>query len=366
MRRFHTAYTFGCIALAAFTLQGCVTRTENLDNLNVITKPYSLHFADTAGLIYSTYDGQRFNVFSNTNGIAIEALMASGNNVLMRTQNGTNVFVSESDGNNTTFNVTFKDVNPAAFGPTMMINLPGYYDSAGRKYDRVYIASSTGTGIAYQDYNGHLDSAWLYPRDTDLGPLGSNKVTSFTKLENGAVIAFDNDTRKIWIKPDYVTPWTSKTGIGLPAAGGDRMFIISQKNDILAVVHMGGADFGVYRSTDQGDNFSKLPNITLAGTDIKDITAAAAPFGKVLIVCTRDNGIWRLSGQGVWQPSSVGLKFGARVYAISAKDNVFKNDRKGEYVFVATSDGIYRSDDLGQTWVRLEVPAVKPVFTAMY
>jgi len=365
MRRFHTAYTFGCIALAAFTLQGCVTRTENLDNLNVITKPYSLHFADTAGLIYSTYDGQRFNVFSNTNGIAVEAIMTSGPNVLMRTANGTNIFVSESDGDNTTFNTKFTDVNPAAFGPTMMINLPGYYDSAGKKYDRVYVAAAGGKGIAYQDYNGHLDSAWLYSRDTLLGVFG-NKVTSFAKLENGAVVAFDNDSRRLWIKPDYATQWIFKAAIGLPAAGGDRMFIIAQKNDILAVVHMGGTDFGVYRSTDQGDNFTKLPDIMLAGDPVKDITAAAAPFGKVLVVCTRDNGIWRLSGQGVWEPSSVGLKFGTRVYAISAKDNVFKNDRKGEYVFVATSDGIYRSDDLGQTWVRLEVPAVKPIFTAMY
>ncbi len=365
MRRFHTAYTFGCIALAAFTLQGCVSRTENLDNLNVITKPYSLHFADTAGLIYSTYDGQRFITFSNTNGIAVDALMTSGKNVLMRTQNGTNVFVSESDGDNTTFNVTFTDVNPAAFGPTMMINLPGYYDSAGKKYDRIYIAAGNGHGMAYQDYNGNLDSAWLYPRDIALGPLGANKVTSFTRLESGAVVAFDNTTRKMWVKPDYVTEWMSVAAAGLPAPG-DNMFIIAQKNDILAVVQMGGTDYGVYRSTNQGATFSKLPSIMLAGNDVKDITAAAVPFGKVLIVCTRDNGIWRLSGQGVWEPSSVGLRYGTRTYAIAAKDNVFKGDRKGEYVFVGTSDGMYRSDDLGQTWVRLDVVSIKPIFTALY
>lgn len=363
MRRFHTAYTFGCIALAAFTLQGCVSRTENLDNLNVITKPYSLHFADTAGLIYSTYDGQRFNVFSNTNGIAVDAIITSGNNVLMRTMNGTNVFVSESDGDNTTFNVTFPDVNPVAFGPTMMINLPGYIDSGGKKYNRIYVASGTGKGIAYQDYDGHLDSAWLYARDTGLGDF-TNRVTSFARQEKGAVVAFNTDNRRLWIKPDPATNWIPMSATGLPASG--NVFIITQKNDILAVVHMGDTDWGIYRSTNDGVSFTKLPDIMLAGSTVKDITAAAAPFGKVLIACTRDNGIWRLSGQGVWEPSSIGLKNGARVYAIAAKDNVFKNDRKGEYVFIATSDGIYRSDDLGQTWVRLEVPAVKPVFTAMY
>src|SRR5690606_33778650 len=139
-------------------------------------------------------------------GVAIDALVNSDNNVLMHIENGTTLFVSESDGNNTTFNVAFTDLNPAAFGPTMMINLPAYFDSSGKSQDRIYVAAANGRGIAYQDYNGHVDSIWLYPQDDQLG----NKVTSFARQANGTVVAFDNDSRGLWIKQNYTTPWTSK------------------------------------------------------------------------------------------------------------------------------------------------------------
>lgn len=365
MRPLYTAYTFGCIALAAFALQGCVPRDTNLDNLNVITKPYSLHFADSAGLLYSTYDGERFDVFNTTQGSPMQSIWTSGENIFVRF--GTSaVYINESDGTYTTFNFMDKlELNPASFGPSAMINLPGYADYSGTKQDRIYAASNKEKGIAYNDYNGHIDSVWYYPQDEALGAVG-NKVTSFARQANGAVLAFDDASRRLWLKRDFVSLWQNTSANGLPAAGSGQMFIITQRNDILAVMLNGDTEFGIWRSTDDGANFSKLPDIVLGGDVVKDITSAAAPFGKVLIVGTRDNGIWRLSGQGVWEPGSIGLKKGVHINGIVAKDNVFKGDRKGEYVFIATSNGMYRSDDLGQTWVRLEVPSVKPNFTALY
>lgn len=361
MPRFNIACTIGSIALAAFSLQGCVSRTENLDNINVITKPYSLHFGDSLGTIYATYDGERFKVLTATQGVPVEALSTTDKYILMRMMNGTIMFVDDGgQGNINNFNPSYTSVNPASFGSSYVINLPGYNDSGAIKRDRIYIASSaTGSkGIAYSDYNAHVDSQWFLVNDAELG----NSVTSFAALENKAVVAFDDVSRSIYVKENLASEWRKKNAAGLPAAGDGRMYIISQKNDILAVMVNGDVSVnGIYRSTDQGMSFSKLPDSPIT----PDITCAAAPFGKVLIACTRDNGVWRFSGQGTWERASVGLKNGIRIYGITFKSNKFKNDKQGEYVFIATTDGIYRSDDLGQTWIRLNVPGNNQVFTAI-
>lgn len=361
MPRFNIAYTIGSIALVAMSLQGCVPTTENLDNLNVITKPYSLHFADTLGALYTTYDGERFNVIANSQGLPVDALSASDKYILMRYANGTILHMSDGgQGVNVNFNPSYTSLNPLSFGPSAIINLPDYNDSGAVKRDRIYVASGAagGKGIAYNDSNG-TPSRWFMVTDTALG----TGVTSFAVLENKALIAFDDVSRAIWMKENLGTEWRKRGANGLPGTGVGRMYIISQKNDIYAVMIDGDAsNNGIYRSTDQGHTFSKLPDNPIT----PDITCAAAPFGKVLIACTKENGVWRLSGQGSWERASIGLKSGIRIYAITYKSNKFKNDKAGEYVFISTSDGLYRSDDLGQTWIRLNAPGNNQVFTAIH
>lgn len=361
MPRFNIVCTIGSIALAVFSLQSC-TRSTNADNINVITKPYSLHFADSMGTVYSTYDGERFDVLTATQGVPVEGLATTDKYILMKMMNGTIMFKDDGgQGSFNNFNPSYSFINPAAFGSTYVINLPNYNDSGAVKRDRIYIASNApgSKGIAYNDSNGTA-SEWFLVNEPGLG----TSVTSFAALENKAVVAFDDVSRAIWVKPDLATAWTSKTAAGLPGAGTGRMYIISQKNDIHAVMVDGDAsNNGIYRSTDQGNSFAKLPDNPIT----PDITCAAAPFGKVLIACTRDNGVWRLSGQGAWERASIGLKNDIHVFGITFKSNKFKGGQQGEYVFIATSDGIYRSDDLGQTWIRLNAPGGNVQwFTAIY
>lgn len=363
MRRLNIGYSLVLVTMLGALFQSCVPRTEGPDNLNVITKPYSLHFADTFGLIQSTYDGERFDVLNATQGLPVEALWTSDKYILMKMANNSILFVDDAGaGSTNNFNSAYKTLNPNAFGQTMLINLIDYNDSGKKKMDRIYIASDAGTGVAYNDSAGEYGTTWYSVTDT---ALSGGKVTSYAKLDSKVVIAFDHVSRRVWAKTDLATEWHSRGGVGLPAAGTGPMFIISQKNDIYAVLINGASptDRGVWRSTDEGNTFSKLPDLP---NNIADITCAAAPFGKVLIVCTRDNGIWRFSGQGTWE-YTFGLKTNTHVYGITSKSNLFKNQKAGEYVFVATSEGIYRSDDLGQNWVRLEnVPGAERRFVAIH
>lgn len=354
MRRFNIAHTIGGVALAALSLSGCVNRSENLDNLNVITKPYSLLFADVHGTIYSTYDGQMFDVIPNSQGVPMMGLGATDKYILLR-PNASYLMVDDAgEGVNRNFNMSYSRVNPASFGPTFMLNLPDYNDTGSGLTDRLYVASDEG--LAYSDSNGQTQTSWFRVTDPEL-VNNNGKITSLGQLDDKKLVAYDDQTRKIWIKNDLKSEWRIQESAGLPAGG--NMFIITMKNDILAVMMQNSTDFGIWRSTDNGKTFNKLTN---DGGLTSDVTCAIAAFDKVIIVGTASGGIWRFSGQGKWEQSSIGLKAGIQIYGLVYKSNKFKaggsaeNGKIGEYIYAATNDGVYRSDNLGQNWVRTEAP----------
>lgn len=359
MRRFNKAYIIGCGALVVASLVGCQTRTENIVNLNVITKPYSLQFSDTSGEIYSTNDGELIYPLRTSGTGPIEALGTTGNSRLMVPTSKSFLFVDDAgEGQNTNFNPVYGNINSSAFGNSMFINLPGYVDSGAVVKDRIYIASSEGRGIAYNDYNAQKDSVWFLVPDDALPASGS--ITSFAKLDNGTVIAFDDVSRKVYRKPDLGTKWQAAKSTGLPSAGAGRMYIVNQANNILAIKTGDATDNNIWRSTDGGDNFSMLPAL---GVD--DMTCAIAAFDKVIVAGTRENGIFRLSGQNKWEQSTNGLVEGIRINAITYKTNKFKGEKEGQYIFIATNKGVFRSDDLGQSWINMESPSITGVFTTI-
>lgn len=360
MRRLNIAYTIGCLAVVAASLQGCVKRVENLDNLNVITKPYSLITGSEAGLLYTTNDGELFDLLNSSDDVPVAALGTTGKYILMVKPNNNRLFADdggEGRNGNHNFNTVFADLNPAAFGNTQMINMPEYNNSNPDSVkDRLYVASSKG--IVYNDSNAQSNSRWYTVIDPAL--QGSTSVTSFAKLDNGTLVAYDNVTGKLYSKENFGANWAALPAQGLGAS--PSTYIINQVNDIIAV-EVGSAN--LMRSSDGGKTFSALP--ALPSTDM---TCASAVFGKVIVVGTSSHGIYRLNNN-TWENTTVGLKEGVSINAMVYKTNKFKKtsandvDRVGEYVFIATSNGIFRSDDLGFSWIQLKFAGSDKAFTAI-
>lgn len=356
MRRFNIVCTLSCVALAALSLQSC-DRTNGIDNNQVITKPYSLHFVDTLGNIYHTNDGVNFGSLNITDGVAAHAIAGSGPNVLFIKENSTILFASDGgEGMNTNFNPVYKQINPNAYIPTSVINLDGFIDTAtGGPRDRIYVASN-GT-LVYNDSNGRSGTPWIaeFNNDQNIPPLSIGGATSIIQLENNTVVAYNETGSIIFTKENINAHWFQKNASGLAPDG--RTFMVAKGDEIIVVCYDGNDAGKMWRSTDFGNNFSQLPIINTglpAPLDkITDITAVNGVFGKVLVACTRDNGIWRLSGQNVWEESSFGLEEDTRIYGITSKSNFYKNEAIREYIYLATSTGIYRSDDLGQNWIKV-------------
>jgi hypothetical protein len=82
------------------------------------------------------------------------------------------------------------------------------------------------------------------------------------------------------------------------------------------------------------------------------LLATAAPFDQVLLVGTDSLGVYSLSGN-TFSPINNGLGTTTSVRGIAAKDNVYKNDLVRDYFYIATSTGLYRSQDAGENWERV-------------
>lgn len=355
MRRFNIVSTVSCVALVALSLQSC-DRTNGIVNNQVITKPYSLHFVDTLGNIYYTNDGDKFGSLHITDGVAGAAIFGSGSNILFIKENSTILFASDGgEGSNTNFNPVFKQLNPAAYPTTAVINLEDFVDTGGLR-DRIYAA--TNTGLVFNDSNGKSGTPWFAESNVpgqNIPVFNIGSATSLVQLANKTVVVYNASGNIIYTKENINAHWTPKNVSGLNPDG--QSFMIAKGDELIVVCYDGNDAGKMWRSTDLGNNFNQLPEI-LTGEPapldkITDITAVDGVFGKVLIACTRDNGIWRLSKQNTWEESTFGLEEGTRVYDIVSKTNLFKNEAIREYVYIATSTGVYRSDDLGQNWIRV-------------
>lgn len=316
------------VAAGAFVGTGC-NKSDGIDNETVIRTPYGVYFSDRLGALYNTNDGKAFKTVFPTDGYSARAISTSGVNILWIKNN---LHVSSDDGLN--FNPSriggaLLNPNPAANWSSMILDVP--------RHDRIYVATTTGTtnGVAYSENHGITwqdDISWA---------VSGVAPQSFAETKDGRLYALDNNGPRLFERLNKLAAWTEVTmNTALPPA----TYQLSHFNNTLVAADVNGAG-GVFFSNDYGVNWYNYPGIPTN----QEIFSINAPFEQVLLAGTDSAGIYRLNGNS-FEPSNNGLAPFTKVYGIVGKQDMYKNEKIIQYVYIATSNGIFRSEDLGQNW----------------
>jgi len=378
-------------ALISVSFFNC-KKISGIDNGNIIETPYSLYFSDSSGALYKSNDGTSFNRVFSPDGFPARALMTCGDYVLWCKEN---IYISADNGDN--FSHAFDSLQSLTGFPSVF-----QYDVNGRHMDLnqsmlaycpgspgfVYATTNSPHSIAMPDYvgvaynnnygkqgNWSIDNGY----DTIPGNVGSMPVrmVSFALMPNGTLagLAIADDP----VLPDYTSfrnfynngptnPysfWEETTGslvnANLPTAGvtlppnainpDTGFFTLGAYNSRLIAIDQKG-NCGAWYSDDLGRNwapYSGLPKNT-------PLLCINSPFNQICFIGTYRQGLYYLSpNTTTWMQVTSGLTSNLIIWGITYKQNIFKNNTKINYVFLATNMGIYKSVDNGLHWV-LTIP----------
>lgn len=328
-------------ALASLSIQGC--RKENgIDNNNVIRTPYSLFISDNEGVLWKTNDGTLVKKLFRSDAYEMKSIAVSGDkNILFVKKNLHGSFNDGTDFNN----LPNELVNPAAATQSLMLDVP----SQNRIYYAGFSLTDMGYGIRYSEDHGKTwkkDEGW---KDLDIEPTPIQPLAalSFTQLKRGdlfyvSVIDGSSLNPKIYKRTGASEKWETIPQSGLTT----HYYFLSHLNDLLLATDTSGQD-GVRYSDNGGVTWSPYSGLP-ANTHLH---CTVAPFDQTVLVGTHGKGIYRLQS-GSFVPSNNGLEANTIVYSIAAKSDTYKNTNVKNYVYAGTSTGLYRSEDLGQNWIK--------------
>lgn len=312
-------------ALVCIAFQSC-KKENGIDNETVIKRPYGLYITSAAGELLNTNNGDDYVTVFPVDGYPSRALVTTDSAIFWLKAN---LFVSLDQGSHFNPKLSLSiPVSPITPWHNVMIS--------ATDQDRVYVAGTKDHGIYFTEDNGRN---WFEDPDWDDGVAGGG-ISTFTQLKNGAIYAHSNSNDSLYKKDNKTDKWSWVEQISpLPSFG---TFYISHFDNTLVATDVMGV-YGTYYSND-GQNWVKY-----TGLPVTKLRATNAPFDEVLLVGTDSMGIYRLqSGQFV--PANNGLGVRTSVYGIVGKDNIYKNGARKKFIYIATSDGLYRSEDLGQNW----------------
>jgi hypothetical protein len=311
-------------------------KAENGFGLNnqVVIKPYSMFLVDTMGQMYSTNDGNTYKFIKNNGGNAGRAVTTSGNNVVWVMKQETALV---SVGNENQFNpIKHFGPNPLSFNQSLILDVP--------EHKKVYMAGNDAFGVVYSDTNGKAGS-WYKDMNAD-GTQGNMRATSLAKTNKGIVFAHDYVSNTLIKKADAVAAWTKVYATNMPT---DGKFFLGSFNDKLILGDSTGKS-GVWFSNDDGVTWEKYQGLPEGAI----VTCLRSAFGQVLLVGTAQYGIFRVANGNTLTQVNNGLESNLIVRNITSKSDIYKDDKIAQYVYTATSKGIFRSVDLGANWIQVK------------
>jgi ligand-binding sensor domain-containing protein len=186
------------------------------------------------------------------------------------------------------------------------------------------IFARVGSGGVYR--SSDYGATWAASGDWD----ASKTPLAIAFASGGRVFAGTLD-EGVFVSADGGATWT-QSNTGLTARFVDALGM-NTAGDVFAGTHM-----GVYRTKDEGETWENV-----LGEGANDVTAVAINSSGHVFAGTYGSYVWRSTSNGdasTWTQKSAGLSKWIWCLAVD----------KGDTLFAATYDGMYRSSDNGESW----------------
>ncbi|MCC6187350.1 MAG: hypothetical protein IT256_09380, partial [Chitinophagaceae bacterium] len=270
-------------------------------------------------------------------GFPIRSIVTSKQNVLFAKAN--RLYLSEDNGQN--FNPLRADLINlplTSMAPNFILDIPGW--------NKLYVSNleSIRGKVSISPENGtyfNTDTMWTKDQDS------AYNIESYTFTEGNLLFGYSPtgsviDTTKLYVKKTADGRWEEvRTNLSK-----NYQFYLSHNGSSVIATDYNGLG-GAFYSSDEGKTFSAYAGLPV-GKKLYSTYAAK----NIVLVGTEKNGVYVTTGT-TFATSNSGIDAQTTVYGIVSKENYFKNKVTKTYFYLATSTGIYKSEDMAKSWIKV-------------